>query len=951
MVVPGAWNQRGGAGRAGLTLVEIAISIGLVATALLTIMLTVPAGMRMQTEVRYKVIAAAKAMELLELMRTQTPGMVNDARDMDKEGIFPWDTRTTYKSMAPDMESYIENLRGSVRPLPETIARRLDSDNDEIQDLLDAGGRLYYFFPNEPVEVLESTQRFVQDEEWLPASRRLLVGVVGYPQHNSVLYHPSIKLGPYQDFYPSPPSHGREQNTDQARSSYKDGRSADQLFNYDALTRDGDLAEVMQSTGYFNEDFFFHYNNGGIVTRQENASGQTPLWPNSVGNDEERLGYLPFVRTIIGYQAENQSLDLTFRTDPVDAATNYAGRTARRPGTPPTSTNIGDAGYFGDKPFEEAKRRACAYLVVALWYLKKKMAASSTSPQPQIDGAGHVNVLFNVDTRAEAVTFAENLSGADDWPLVLGMRHVAHAAAILTAYHPFGLPGAGIRLDGDQAVVVPDEGGTDAAGNNLMDLGFSRDSVTINPSSLPRLTTAHIQAWHEAAVQMAVRHADQAGPYHWGAPRPLNRQVMMDHPLVQLDPWSRPITASFEFTASAGVTYPYHFSDSMGSHWPPYSDTTVNASYPVTRRQWRAVYPEAIQEAGIPRMYTGQWRDQDGDGIVDPRDGSDSEAYPMRLLDCGQDGPDAEFAAPGSSENGGDAYEIGGSSNLGLDEDDYNVPADPGDPDYPDWQPALGPHGHFNLVAPFSPQERCRQLVFWAVDWQNYEDFETTASAAIDASRYPLPAPHARKDSGDDAWSADNVQRTDYQRMLNAQGAVPLTANSLRNPELVSVFRVPTLIDEVTGAGDFAGSPRVDGIPIVGEIQGFKRYDESDYFLADHAPRTPDMLDGDPQGIGSWTGSVDNSESEADTSALLGHDIALWNPMVFLGKYGANRDGEITNWAASTSIAADNADFPGRGKPEAEIGGGSLPSTVRLRAVTVARFNFYDPRVSGSLRQ
>ena len=51
---------------------------------------------------------------------------------------------------------------------------------------------------------------------------------------------------------------------------------------------------------------------------------------------------------------------------------------------------------------------------------------------------------------------------------------------------------------------------------------------------------------------MGVHHADQAGPYHWGAPRPLNRQVMMDHPLVQLDMQSPVISRDFLFQATTG---------------------------------------------------------------------------------------------------------------------------------------------------------------------------------------------------------------------------------------------------------------------------------------------------------------------------------------------------------------------------------------------------------------
>lgn len=43
----------------------------------------------------------------------------------------------------------------------------------------------------------------------------------------------------------------------------------------------------------------------------------------------------------------------------------------------------------------------------------------------------------------------------------------------------------------------------------------------------------------------------------------------------------------------------------------------------------------------------------------------------------------------------------------------------------------------FNLTQPFQPAERCRQLVFWAVDWKSYEDAESAPSAPLDASKVP----------------------------------------------------------------------------------------------------------------------------------------------------------------------------------------------------------------------
>jgi hypothetical protein len=41
---------------------------------------------------------------------------------------------------------------------------------------------------------------------------------------------------------------------------------------------------------------------------------------------------------------------------------------------------------------------------------------------------------------------------------------------------------------------------------------------------------------------------------------------------------------------------------------------------------------------------------------------------------------------------------------------------------------------HFHLTRRFDPSERMRQVVFWSVDWQAYEDFELIPASPQDAS-------------------------------------------------------------------------------------------------------------------------------------------------------------------------------------------------------------------------
>ncbi len=81
--------------------------------------------------------------------------------------------------------------------------------------------------------------------------------------------------------------------------------------------------------------------------------------------------------------------------------------------------------------------------------------------------------------------------------------------------------------------------------------------------------------------------------------------------------------------------------------------------------------------------------------------------------------------APRTVKNYGQArgmYGTGPGSLPALPANKPNIDAGWGDPN------------HFHLTRRFDPSERMRQVVFWSVDWQSYEDFETLPAPAHDAS-------------------------------------------------------------------------------------------------------------------------------------------------------------------------------------------------------------------------
>ncbi len=75
------------------------------------------------------------------------------------------------------------------------------------------------------------------------------------------------------------------------------------------------------------------------------------------------------------------------------------------------------------------------------------------------------------------------------------------------------------------------------------------------------------------------------------------------------------------------------------------------------------------------------------------------------------------------------------------------------------------------------------------------------------------------------------------------------------------------------------------------------------------------------------------------------------NRKLFVGAYGANRNGVPVGYLSGIG-ASRNGQPPDESRyyTTGYVDGGSLPKSVQLRAITVCRFNYYDGRVSGALR-
>ena len=227
--------------RRGFTLTEIAVSMLVFAVAILTVLALLPTGYRAQSVARQQVFAASLAVTLMESfhhpLSTSTASIGEGYGDLGnassrssfvgrgqpanwKDGNFSpgkgwaWFQRETLPPesiTAHDFERVLCNRVNGLIPIPDLIARRLDSDGDEMKRILDEGGKLYYIDPGTvrglkwghkfDLGKSDSAKSFRSD----PEIQRIVVGVAGHPQQNAMVQDP-FENWPWYELYPFPPN-------------------------------------------------------------------------------------------------------------------------------------------------------------------------------------------------------------------------------------------------------------------------------------------------------------------------------------------------------------------------------------------------------------------------------------------------------------------------------------------------------------------------------------------------------------------------------------------------------------------------------------------------------------------------------------------------------------------------------------------------------------------------
>ncbi len=188
------------ASRRAVTLFEIAISLLVMSAAVTSAALLFPVGLRAQQVSRFQLYAGVKMIQLAEQYSAQDHQFLRRQTEAEKLG----QSSFTYSHLT-DLE-YAEtgahpNAFGM--PVPDVIARRFDSDGDEIARILDEGGHIYYSSPR-PAQASFWNEWSEEDVLVQNDVQKVVFGIVGYPQQDALVSHPCISW-PYFEYHPAPP--------------------------------------------------------------------------------------------------------------------------------------------------------------------------------------------------------------------------------------------------------------------------------------------------------------------------------------------------------------------------------------------------------------------------------------------------------------------------------------------------------------------------------------------------------------------------------------------------------------------------------------------------------------------------------------------------------------------------------------------------------------------------
>lgn len=687
--------------RRGFTLFEVMISMLILAVSVLSVALMLPSGLRSQEAARFKAVAAVTALNLINMFEQANPAFAKIESEAFDMHLGEWATNEPARY---DIERYLTSsyhARNAIVPLPPDIARRIDSDGDLIQQILDEGG--YVYFPSPlPSRLADFGGSLRKDRtsfnvaedavpyafEGFDEAQRLVIGFVGHAQQNATPLHP-VSAAPYRDWFPNAPIHRTNSDSGGYRIKGRDlGLGSDDYYDLKGTEAQSALTDLQGIGG------------DGGDTSSQNGNPDHAAWAMWTSVDLASSNgpavwnaYVAMFKSYAQKGEEGQLPDLRDR-DAIPGAQLLQTRWTH-PNPDGNSSRESLDYYFWLVP------RVEDYLLNAKALLDLTGLPTSFDHTTDPD----LSVITHFDANSDGVVGpsidgggAMSAEGPTAYQ-VAALRYYADAAMWWSRF---------VRNPAINAHTVPnhdlDGNSLDAGGAALNRIWGNQDDgapdVSVAIPAIPEggllaaieneyadayelrvtLTDADCAAIHEHALRWATHHQAHR-PYDWGTFRPNGRAVMVDTPLMQQD----------LFDASG--------------NWDPSGASPQFLNYPV---------PAGTGGGAAYRIATPR-------GCSAPYGGN-------RLV-----------------------AELNGGGVALLESTGAYISRDPGDVPAGTWgnwyshdktwrryaermAKGWGDSDHVTLLDRFHPAERCRQMVIWAVDWQRYEDAELAPAAPTDAS-------------------------------------------------------------------------------------------------------------------------------------------------------------------------------------------------------------------------
>lgn len=809
--------------RHAFTLFEVAVAMLVFAVAMLACLSLLPAGMRIQQVERQRIYAATLAMTYLDtfhkpIARFQDMGRPSlrwDVRFTD-DGVRPDPARAptgevarfaanvstmlpASGAFAPDLEQMIVGPHTGAFPVPLEIARRIDSDGDEIRRILDGGGLLYAIDPS-IVRGSSSSRVTTQDrvafgEELM---RNLVFAVVGAPQQNALPAHPQGGW-PWYEKYPFPPqwkASGGVTSFFQART-YTGTELTARRNDRDLLgtANEGDITTgpgafagitISPATGDLSARSGWHGGNWEYFATTRAGSPWANGWPafQALAGDP-RCGWLA-IQSLIH-----------------PAGGQYVGAVT-------AETTAAITTVYGQQPTYEM-RAAYRDRAIRLWQAVRPRPASipAIDEHPLILGTPSLRVadsLGNLHRVSYGPAQLDRFTTIDPWSLndgsgdfpphpaqILALSYLAHSAMMVTGWLP---PFESRRRDSAWWA------GFHERAKSADPIIRIRDGGTLVPKDALRITVAAASGSNEllllAAEPVPTPVMLCAGDWLW-----INRPWHWDslvRPGATMRDWcyevatdcdnsadpTQPVRVSIarawqvaEVAATGadeqgqGVVVP--LADGSGLQADAAAGGLVlRVASEADRRFARRVHEMMVRWT----MIAGSENPQDF-GAPRPANRQHMMDHPLAQFDCFFDAgartadgvatrqprnigaPEESFyrwIGPRNPATGTHGPSHVGPGNhydrLALNRDGTTVAgtvpwvADDGDPArrFDNWQaladniqlrePSPGSDARrFHLARSFSAADRTRELVFWAVDWRSYQDAEEAPSAPLARAR------------------------------------------------------------------------------------------------------------------------------------------------------------------------------------------------------------------------